>query len=69
MKKMTIRLTSEQRALIQRRLRWEPSITLRAGLEQTYAWIYEEYAAREKKAVRNNYLASAAAARTSASIR
>ena len=27
-------------------LGWEPSIRLKKGLEQTYAWIYDEYAAR-----------------------
>ena len=30
-------------------LDWEPSILLRAGLEKTYAWIYDEYMAREKQ--------------------
>jgi nucleoside-diphosphate-sugar epimerase len=29
--------------MIQRLLHWEPSTTLRAGLEKTYAWIYDEY--------------------------
>src|SRR5260370_1354915 len=32
--------------LIKQRLNWEPSITLRAGLEKTYAWIYEQVLAR-----------------------
>jgi GDP-D-mannose 3', 5'-epimerase len=36
-------------ALIRRYLNWEPSIPLRIGLEKTYAWIYDEYVAREKK--------------------
>jgi GDP-D-mannose 3', 5'-epimerase len=34
--------------LIQQRLGWEPSIALRAGLEKTYAWIYDEYMVREE---------------------
>jgi len=33
--------------LIQQLLGWEPSITLRAGLEKTYAWIYDQYQLRE----------------------
>jgi nucleoside-diphosphate-sugar epimerase len=34
--------------LIQRYLHWEPSIPLRSGLEKTYAWIYDQYVAREE---------------------
>ncbi len=34
--------------LIKKLLLWEPSITLQAGLERTYAWIYDQYLAREK---------------------
>ena len=30
-------------------LDWEPNITLRTGLEKTYAWIYDQYSAREKR--------------------
>ena len=33
--------------LIQQLLGWEPSITLRHGLEKTYAWILEQYQLRE----------------------
>ena len=29
-------------AMIQERLGWEPSISLREGLEKTYRWIYDE---------------------------
>jgi nucleoside-diphosphate-sugar epimerase len=36
--------------LIQKYLSWEPSITLRAGLEKTYAWIHEQYQLRERGA-------------------
>jgi nucleoside-diphosphate-sugar epimerase len=32
--------------LIQQYLGWEPSITLRDGLERTYAWIYDQYMAQ-----------------------
>lgn len=34
--------------LIKKYLGWEPNITLRAGLEKTYKWIYDQYLAREK---------------------
>jgi nucleoside-diphosphate-sugar epimerase len=36
--------------LIQKLLHWEPSIPLQTGLEKTYAWIYDQYLAREKGA-------------------
>jgi nucleoside-diphosphate-sugar epimerase len=36
--------------LIKKYLNWEPTIPLQAGLEKTYAWIYEQYLAREKGA-------------------
>jgi nucleoside-diphosphate-sugar epimerase len=35
-------------ALIQKYLKWEPDTTLRAGLEKTYKWIYDQYLARER---------------------
>ena len=34
--------------LIRKYLGWEPSLPLRIGMERTYAWIYDQYAAREK---------------------
>jgi nucleoside-diphosphate-sugar epimerase len=34
--------------LIQKYLGWEPCIPLKTGLEKTYAWIYDQYRAREK---------------------
>ncbi len=34
--------------LILKLLGWEPKTSLRAGLEKTYAWIYDQYMAREK---------------------
>jgi GDP-D-mannose 3',5'-epimerase len=36
--------------LIQSYLHWEPDTTLRAGLEKTYAWIQDQYVARERGA-------------------
>jgi nucleoside-diphosphate-sugar epimerase len=35
--------------LIKKLLNWEPSIPLRTGLERTYAWIYDQYMARERE--------------------
>jgi GDP-D-mannose 3', 5'-epimerase len=34
--------------LIKKYLNWEPSIPLRTGLEKTYAWIYDQYLARQE---------------------
>jgi len=34
--------------LIKKYLNWEPSTTLREGLEKTYRWIYDQYLARER---------------------
>jgi GDP-D-mannose 3', 5'-epimerase len=34
--------------LIKKLLHWEPGIPLQTGLEKTYAWIYDQYQAREK---------------------
>ncbi len=34
--------------LIKKLLNWEPSTSLREGLEKTYRWIYQQYLAREK---------------------
>ncbi|MCE9589703.1 MAG: NAD-dependent epimerase/dehydratase family protein [Planctomycetes bacterium] len=33
---------------IKKLLNWEPSIRLRDGLERTYAWIHDQYVARQK---------------------
>jgi len=38
---------SSDNSLIQRYLKWEPSTPLRVGLEKTYAWIFDQYQARE----------------------
>ena len=34
--------------LIKKHLNWEPSTSLRSGLEKTYRWIYDQYMARER---------------------
>ena len=41
---------SSDNTLIRKYLNWEPCIPLRTGLEKTYAWIYDQYMARERKA-------------------
>ncbi len=33
---------------IQEELHWEPSVTLRAGMEKTYAWIYDQITSKNK---------------------
>ena len=38
---------SSDNTLIRKHLNWEPSTSLRDGLERTYAWIYDQYQARE----------------------
>jgi GDP-D-mannose 3', 5'-epimerase len=38
--------------LIQKLLHWEPNTSLRAGLEKTYRWIYDQYMARENARLR-----------------
>lgn len=37
-----VRGRNSDNTLIQKYLSWEPSITLREGLEKTYAWIYDQ---------------------------
>src|SRR6202044_1767288 len=39
---------NSENTLIKKYLNWEPDTTLRAGLEKTYAWIYDQYRARER---------------------
>jgi nucleoside-diphosphate-sugar epimerase len=36
--------------LIRKYLGWEPGISLRTGLEETYAWIYDQYLLRRRGA-------------------
>ena len=37
-----VRGRNSDNALIQEKLGWEPSVTLRTGLEKTYAWILDQ---------------------------
>jgi GDP-D-mannose 3', 5'-epimerase len=39
---------NSENTLIRQYLNWEPNISLRAGLEKTYAWIYDQYMARSR---------------------
>ena len=39
---------NSENTLIKKYLNWEPNTSLRAGLEKTYAWIHDQYAARER---------------------
>ncbi len=39
-----VRGRNSDNTLIQQKLGWEPSISLKAGLEKTYAWIYDQIA-------------------------
>ena len=39
---------NSENTLIKKNLNWEPDTTLQAGLEKTYAWIYDQYLARER---------------------
>jgi GDP-D-mannose 3',5'-epimerase len=43
-----VRGRNSDNTMILERLDWEPSITLRAGLERTYAWIYDQVSALAK---------------------
>jgi nucleoside-diphosphate-sugar epimerase len=36
--------------LIKKYLNWEPTLPLQTGLEKTYAWIHDQYLARERGA-------------------
>jgi len=40
---------SSDNILIKKLLGWEPALPLRNGLEKTYAWIYDQYMARERR--------------------
>ena len=45
---------NSENTLIRKMLHWEPSISLRAGLEKTYAWIHDEIVSgRSKESVVN----------------
>jgi GDP-D-mannose 3',5'-epimerase len=39
---------NSENTLIKKYLNWEPNTALRVGMEKTYAWIYDQYQARER---------------------
>lgn len=39
---------NSENTLIKKYLNWEPDTALRTGMEKTYAWIYDQYLARER---------------------
>ena len=41
-----VRGRNSDNTMIEQLLGWEPSISLEAGLEQTYGWIYDQLATR-----------------------
>jgi GDP-D-mannose 3',5'-epimerase len=43
-----VRGRNSDNTMILERLGWEPSITLHAGLERTYAWVYDQVSALAK---------------------
>lgn len=54
-----VRGRNSDNTLIKKELNWEPSISLRDGLERTYAWIYDEIKSGNKSShVYNNTLVS-----------
>jgi nucleoside-diphosphate-sugar epimerase len=42
-----VRGRNSDNTMIQDRLGWQPSITLRDGLEKTYAWVYDQVASKK----------------------
>lgn len=51
-----VRGRSSDNTLIREQLGWEPSVTLREGLEKTYAWIYDQMkSGSSKDSVFNKY--------------
>jgi nucleoside-diphosphate-sugar epimerase len=40
-----VRGRNSDNTMILERLGWEPTISLRSGLERTYAWVYDQLAA------------------------
>ena len=51
-----VRGRSSDNTLIKQRLGWEPSITVRIGLEKSYAWIYDQMkSGQSKDSIFNRY--------------
>ncbi|MGH8047102.1 MAG: NAD-dependent epimerase/dehydratase family protein [Chthoniobacterales bacterium] len=51
-----VRGRSSDNTMIQQKLGWEPGITLRAGMEKTYSWIYDQMkSGSSKDAVVNRF--------------
>lgn len=46
-----VRGRSSDNTLIEKELGWEPSISLREGMEKTYAWIYDQITSNVKSKV------------------
>jgi nucleoside-diphosphate-sugar epimerase len=46
-----VRGRNSDNTLIQARLGWEPNISLKSGLEKTYAWINSQLVARREASV------------------
>jgi nucleoside-diphosphate-sugar epimerase len=44
-----VRGRSSDNTLIHEKLSWEPSISLKTGLEKTYAWIYDQMKSGQSK--------------------
>ena len=44
-----VRGRNSDNTLIQERLGWQPSTSLRVGMERTYAWIYDQLVGRERR--------------------
>jgi GDP-D-mannose 3',5'-epimerase len=44
-----VRGRSSDNTLVRERLGWEPSISLRDGMEQTYRWIYDQMVAADRR--------------------
>jgi nucleoside-diphosphate-sugar epimerase len=51
-----VRGRSSDNTLIKKLLEWEPTISLRSGLEKTYAWIYDQMkSGASKDSIVNKY--------------
>jgi nucleoside-diphosphate-sugar epimerase len=46
-----VRGRNSDNEMIRAQLGWEPSITLRSGLERTYSWVHDQVAARDRAAL------------------